>query len=447
MVILSEILFVAAASEQCELKDIHVVADEANSTFVYNFVYEDPSCINKEQRDVTLRSCDGLSNTIRYPAGFEGITIICREDGRWKVMVGNIESVCCNCSYGTHRKPDRAWGFSYKELRIEMKNVHPRVTGWNVAIYKATDPLDYLICNRHNLHHIKRQFRKTSLQPFTNQTTITLKHNFEEACYCFEMVPITHWPLWPKNEVFTTTDCKPTAASSEDGTAPTEDMFMAPRTWITLSVLVAIVALVVLVSHVIVGKPQFLSKLLGLKQLIVGQTKPSFEQMWSQGPGVLLLYALDVSGSEALEKLKTDLQDNFKIHDLFDRTDYKRLADPCGWVQEMLLPGSGMKLLLVESKGMMALIKSLLQSSSENFGMVTSAPTSCNLLNLALSTIICTGLRRDYSTVFVVRFSDEVENVADLMVQMKRYKFPDHFLMLKEAMREARCSSDGNKFV
>ncbi|KAG0694433.1 hypothetical protein GWK47_027240 [Chionoecetes opilio] len=271
-----------------------------------------------------------------------------------------------------------------------------------------------------------------------------MRHDLDpEGCYCIMMRPISDYTLLPRSYKVSTSDCKPTKPGAPNGGETIVDMAMSRKDMVILMVLMGVILLFGMLLTAIACKPLFLSRLLGLKTVKARRESSLREQMVSRNTAVLLLHTPDISGSEHLAKLKQLLQNTFKVHDLFVYNDYKRLADPCGWMQEMLMPNSGVKLLVVESVGLMRQINSLLNPSPENPFLkkaAQSSPKTDDLLTYALWTIICTNLREDYSSVFVVKLSDEMKDVAELLVQTRRYKFPDHFSELIKAMTTTRLS-------
>lgn len=445
LVFLTQMLLAVAASEQCEVKDIQVTTPN-EATFLYNFTYKDPSCSNKGELMVKVKSCgDGQFSYIRRN---EGAPTLCEVEGSSKVTLGSVESTCFNCTLGLDSRPLIGLELSDSELRIKMTRVHPNVTNWNITIYKATMPWNATPCKGTTIKEIKERFENTGLQPKTSRKEIKLTHPFEkDGCYCFVMWAITNVSLWYQNETFSTETCKPSPSEREIVVAPNDEVPTSDWTWVMLAVLVGIVCLVVIVLIVILSKQQYLDKLTGVGQGIAHLVRRHNHEKISQRVNVLLLHAPDVSGSDHLARLKKDLRENFKVDDLYDNTDLMRLANQCDWIEKNLMPDSGVKLLLVESVGMMDLIDSLLQSCSGDPRMEKATPASCKLLVYALRTIISTNLTGNYSTVFVVRFSDEVKDITELLVKMKRYKFPDHIKELKKDMTRGRSQQEQDQVV
>ncbi|KAK8407264.1 hypothetical protein O3P69_002073 [Scylla paramamosain] len=432
-----------AEDKQCEVLDVSVKPNEVNSTFVYGITYKDPSCPNKGKLKGKLINCNG-SDIYQELVG-EGEVHNCFFEGMWMVTVSkNVNSTCFHC-WGLYMKHHTLPFLRYDFLNITLKNVHPAVKNWNLTIYKTTVKADFYPCRKGtNLNEITERFQDTHLKANITLSLITLKHSFDpNACYCLVLNPISHLPLEPRNTFFTTSDCRPTAPSPENGVSPIDDLSMSKWEEAEWGVLVGMMLLMVAMIFVAFRSPVFLSKILRLKRLIVTET-PSEKPVPSCDSQVLLLYAPDISDSQDLNILKKNLQASFKVYDLFDRPDHNQLADPCGWTEEVLLSTTGVKVLLVESVGLLKKIASLLDSDKESFmdAMVAKKSlhdkTAESLLTFALRTIIASSLRQDYSSVFVVRFTDEVRDAVDLLVQMRRYKFPDHFSELSKDMKEAK---------
>ncbi|XP_045136523.1 uncharacterized protein LOC123519340 isoform X2 [Portunus trituberculatus] len=218
----------AADDKRCEVLDVHVTPIEANSSFVYDTTYKDPSCTNKGELTRKLRRCNA---TFDYgDVRGEGEVNYCH-GGMWMVTVsGNVNSACFHC-WGFYLQHTIVLSFTYDLLNITLKDVPPTVKSWNLTIYKSTTEQDYKACKpRHGLTYIKKLFQDTHLKANITWSLVTLKHSFDpNACYCLVMNPISHLPLSPDNILFTTKDCRPTPPSRENGISPTG--YLPKSTW------------------------------------------------------------------------------------------------------------------------------------------------------------------------------------------------------------------------
>ncbi|XP_045130608.1 uncharacterized protein LOC123515818 isoform X2 [Portunus trituberculatus] len=413
----------AAEDKQCEVLKVDARAVKEYSSFVYNITYKDPFCANKGELTRKLRSCNTTDDSDPNGEPVEGKLNPCHE-GNWMVtMSANVNSNCFSCP-GLYLNHYKVLSFTYDSLTIEMKDVSPTVKNWNLTIYKTTTETDYKVCSaRHGLGYIKKLFQKTDLKANITLSLVTLKHSFDpNACYCFVMNPISNVHVSPENILFTTKTCKPTPPSPERGTELIASPPMSMWEKIGWGVLAGVVLCFVAMIVVVISSPAFIAKILRLKGVI------------------------DISDSQDLKILKKNLQASFTVYDLFDRNNLDQLADQSGWTEKMLLPTSGVKMLLVESAVMHERIASLLDSDKESSMNAMLAKKSLhertaeNLLTFALRTIIAC-LREDYSSVFVIRFTDEVKDGVFFLVQMRRYKLPDHFSELSKDIKEAKRMS------
>lgn len=433
----------AAEDKQCEVLEVHATPNEPNSTFKYDITYKDPSCNNTENLRPKLKECNTTS--LSY-YGVEGVgkDILCPNEGMWMVRVSGVNSNCFHC-LGIYMHHDILRFFTDDFLNLTMKHIHPAVQSWTLTIYETHVKADYFECKQyHLLETIKDKFQvATHPEPNITRSLITLKHSFDRsACYCLVLSPISHLPLAPHYYKFTTDNCRPTPSAPGNGVFEV-DLPMSELAKIQWAVVVGVILCVVAMISVLLRSPVFLSKVLRLKQLIAGYKSSSEKPPQSCETQVLLVYVPDTPHSQELDNLRQNLQASFKVHDLFKDPNPKLLADPCGWTQEILLSTSSVKVVLVESVGLHQKIASLLESDRESCVDAMVAKKSSHdtnadsLLTFVLRTIIASSLRQDYSSVFVVRFKDEVKDAVGFLVDKRRYELPNHFSVLSNDMKEA----------